>query len=104
MEERSFPSCAGFEWDSANEDKNRERHGVEPEECEEAFFNRPFIVVVDEKHSGREARFFALGTSAAGRRLFIVFTFRGQLIRVIAARDMSRKERAIHEKESSRAS
>jgi len=70
-------------------------------ECEELFFNRPLIVGSDEEHSVGEERFYALGQSDSGRPMFVVFTIRGRLIRVISARDMSRKERRIfnrHEK------
>lgn len=98
MEDRIFQDTKGFEWDDHNENKNRDKHGVEPGECEEAFFNRPFVVADDERHSSNELRFFALGKSDAGRRLFIVFTIRGENIRVISVRDMSRKEKVVYEK------
>jgi hypothetical protein len=90
--------CTGFEWDAGNARKLSARHNVEPGECEQAFFREPFLVVVDEKHSGMEQRWQALGQTLADRRLFLVFTARGALIRIIAARDMSRKERRTYEK------
>jgi uncharacterized protein len=98
MDDLVFQDCSGFEWDSGNADKNRDKHGVEPGECEEAFFNRPFIVAYDERHSTGECRYYALGLSDSGRPLFIVFTIREMRIRVISARDMSRKERRVYEK------
>ena len=73
-----------------------EKHKVRPEECEEAFFNRAFVAG-DEKHSQTEERFYLQGQTNAGRKLFVVFTIRGNKIRVISARDMSRKERRIYE-------
>ena len=85
--------CTGFEWDAGNAPKLSARHNVEPGECEQAFFREPFLVVFDEKHSGMEQRWQALGQTLADRRLFLVFTVRGALIRIIAARDMNRKER-----------
>lgn len=51
----------------------------------------------DVKHSTEENRYYALGESDGGRRLFIVFTIREEGIRVISARDMSRKERNRYE-------
>ncbi len=51
----------------------------------------------EEKHSGQESRFYALGQTDAGRRLFIVFTVRGTLIRVISAREMNRREKREYE-------
>jgi hypothetical protein len=50
-------------------------------------------VEFDDKHSTKEGRWQALGQTTGGRGLFLVFTVRGTLIRVIAARDMNRKER-----------
>lgn len=87
----------GFEWDEGNLSKNWEKHQVSALECEQVFFNRPLIALPDERHSESEPRFYALGQTDTGRRLFIVFTARRDLIRMISARDMSRKERKIYE-------
>lgn len=59
-------------------------------------FNQPLIAAPDVAHSQEEPRFFSLGQTDAGRLLFLVFTLRGTLIRVISARDMSRKERKVY--------
>jgi uncharacterized DUF497 family protein len=87
----------GFEWDEGNLSKNWEKHHVSALECEQVFFNRPLIPLPDERHSETEQRFYALGQTDMGRRLFVVFTARNDFIRVISARDMSRKERKIYE-------
>src|SRR3989337_1513061 len=84
--------CTGFEWDERNTGKNRQKHRVTPSECEEMFFNRPLIVADDIKHSEKENRFYALGHADSGRMLFVVFTVRQNLIRVISARDMSKRK------------
>jgi uncharacterized DUF497 family protein len=91
----------GFEWDEGNARKN-ERHGVSTAEAEQVFFNAPLLVVPDDGHSGTEPRFHALGKTNDGRKLHVSFTLRDgdQLIRVISARDMHRKERAIYEQAS----
>lgn len=89
--------CTGFQWDAGNEHKNWELHRVSQAECEEPFFNRPLLVAADDTHSQDEARYAALGRTTAGRRLAIIFTTRGTLIRVISARDMSRRERRVYE-------
>lgn len=89
--------CSGFQWDAGNADKNWIRHRVSQVECEQVFFNRPFAVHQDRQHSDEEDRFFALGQTDAGRRLFVVFTLRDQLIRVISARDMTARERRGYE-------
>ena len=94
--EERLAGCEGFQWDTGNTTKVRDRHRVTPAECEELFFNRPLVVGSDEKHSTGEERLYALGQSDSGRLMFVVFTIRGRLIRVISARDMSRKERRIY--------
>ncbi len=86
-------TCVGFQWDDGNRDKNLEKHGISDPECEELFFNDPLIVGVDEEHSQDEPRGYALGRTSAGRNLFIVFTVRRHLVRVISAREMTRAER-----------
>ncbi|OJI06560.1 hypothetical protein BK004_02875 [bacterium CG10_46_32] len=85
----------GFDWDRGNLDKNWRAHGVASGECEEMFFNRPLLIEPDRTHSQSEARYYALGKTNDNRLLFASFTIRNNRIRVISARDMSRKER-IH--------
>ncbi len=89
--------CTGFEWDQGNLLKNREGHGVTGSECEQIFFNNPLIVAPDIKHSEKEDRYYALGQTDTGRLLFVVFMIRKNLVRIISARDMSRKERKVYE-------
>lgn len=89
--------CKGFDWDEGNILKNWEKHGVSASECEQVFFNFPLVAASDENHSKIEARFYVLGHTDAGRRLFLVFAIRKNLIRVISARDMNRKERKVYE-------
>ena len=90
--------CTEFQWDEYNIQKNLEKHNVSPVESEQAFFNRPLIVVHDVQHSQDEERFYALGKTDQGRRLFLAFTIRKKLIRVIFSRDMNKKERRIYER------
>lgn len=89
---------SGFDWDEGNSRKN-DKHGVSMAEAEQVFFNAPLLMLVDALHSRVEPRLHALGRTDEGRRLHITFTVRkaGSLIRVISARDMHRKERAVYE-------
>ncbi|MFN2332677.1 MAG: BrnT family toxin [Halomonas sp.] len=89
----------GFDWDEGNSRKSREKHGVGQSEAESIFFNEPLLVLEDARHSQAEARFHALGETDDARQLHITFTLRqdGTLIRVISARTMHRKERAVYE-------
>ena len=97
-----FGRIEGFDWDSGNLSKSTDKHGVKLAESEQIFFNDPLLVVADDKHSGAEARYHALGATLDGRLLHVTFTLRddGRKIRVISARDMHRKEKAIYEKQT----
>ncbi len=88
----------GFNWDEGNARKN-DKHGVSMSEAEQVFFNTPLLLLADSKHSAREPRFHALSKTDEERFLHIAFTLHGAKgsIRVISARDMHRKERAIYE-------
>ena len=90
----------GFDWDQGNARKSEEKHNVMQAEAEQLFFNAPLLLLQDEKHSNGEARFHAYGKTDGGRKLHIAFTLRHEdtLIRVISARDMHRKERAMYDK------
>ena len=89
-------NCVGFQWDIGHSEKNWISHQVSKSECEQIFFNQPLIIGDDEKHSQLEARYYSLGQTDSGRLLFIVSTIRGKLVRVISARDMSKKEKEVY--------
>jgi uncharacterized DUF497 family protein len=103
--ERNDPldGCSGFEWDESNTHKNWERHRVSPEEAEDLFFNEPLVVRSDIRHSRREKRYYALGQTSNGRYLFVAFTIRRSLVRVISVRDMNRRERDAYVKHENEA-
>lgn len=88
----------GFDWDEGNARKSLDKHDVSQAEAEQIFSAHP-LIAKDFKHSAQETRFQALGVTNEGRLLHVTFTLRdnGRRIRIISARDMSRKERAVHE-------
>jgi len=91
--------CTGFDWDDDNSTKIWADHDVSPTECEQVFFNQPLTVAADREHSSQEIRYYSLGRTDSGRRLFIAFTLRGTLIRPISARDMTLKERRAYSRQ-----
>ncbi len=95
IHKKMLSQCEGFDWDDGNISKNWQKHRVSPAECEQIFFNRPLVIQDDIKHSLEENRFYALGRTDMKRTLFIAFTVRIKRIRVISARDMSRREREV---------
>ena len=98
-------NVAGFEWDEGNLDKCK-KHGVTLAVVE-SLFQRALAVFPDPAHSEAEERFKAIGRSAGGRYVFVVFTVRRRdgetLIRPISARYMHRKEVEHYAKEIAQA-
>lgn len=90
----SLPDVVEFEWDEGNL-SHIKKHDVEPKEAESVFYNRS-VFFFDEKHSLQEDRYLAYGVNDLGRKLTIVFTFRKGRVRVISARDQSRKEGVVY--------
>ena len=90
----------GFDWDAGNARKSVDKHGVSQVEAEQVFLNQPLLLLMDSKHSDNELRWHALGVTHLGRQLHLTLTLRdeGRQLRVISARDMSRKERDEYEK------
>lgn len=92
----------GFDRDLGNRAKCL-KHGVSSEEIESLFLG-PIMILPDEAHYGTETRFRAIGKTAAGRPVFLVFTIREKKgkshIRPISARYMHRKEVQHYEKEN----
>jgi uncharacterized protein len=90
----------GFQWDEGNARKSAEKHSVGQAEAEQMFLNEPLLIMPDQGHSQSERRLHALGRTDEGRLLHITFTLRSNesQIRIISARDMSRKERIHYER------
>lgn len=88
-----MPEIITFDWDKGNLHKNRLKHNVTKQECEEVFFNEPIVIFDDPIHSFEEKRYRVLGRTDMERTLALIFTFRTNKIRIISVRDQSRKER-----------
>ena len=90
----------GFDWDQWNIQKNEIKHGVSKLEAESVFYDTELKVFEDRKHSTEvEKRWISYGKSKVHRVLMIAFTLRRTKIRIISARQASRKERNVyHEK------
>lgn len=86
-----------FEWNEANKDKSRIKHGISTVEAESTF-NNIVQLLEDTKHSEKEPRYILVGKSKQDRFLFISFTKRDGKIRIISARRMHEKEIEKYEK------
>ncbi len=67
-------AVAGFDWDAGNREKC-EKHGVSVAEIE-SLFSRAVAVHADAARSTAEDRFKAIGRTADGRHVFVVFAIR----------------------------
>jgi len=83
----------GFDWDVHNVG-HVARHGVGPEEVEEAF-GRPYVIFPSKDVPG-EKRWKLFGTTAAARYLVVVFTIREDRLRPVTAHTMNQRERKIY--------
>lgn len=86
----------GFEWDEVNVSHIELRHRVTPEEVEEVFVEKYALL------KAKYGRYNALGYTFSGRLLSIIEHKREGIIRVITARDMTRKEIRYFKRRSGR--
>ena len=86
-----------FEWDAEKEAANAQKHGVSFAEAAELFGDPLASTVHDPDHSEEEDRYVIFGKSEKGRYLVAVFTDRDGRIRLISARQMTRRERIAYE-------
>ena len=88
-----------FEWDSQKARSNLRRHGVSFAEAATVFGDPLSLTIADPLHSTEEDRFVIIGTTSAPRPrvLVVVFTERGNTIRIISARDATPRERKTYE-------
>ncbi|MCP4347842.1 MAG: BrnT family toxin [Desulfobacterales bacterium] len=88
-----------FEWDSEKYKKNMSRHGVSFNEAATVFSDSLSVTYSDPDHSCGENRFITIGMSSSGRLLMVSHTDRNDRIRIISARELTRKERKQYEQE-----
>jgi len=86
-----------FEWDPEKAASNLAKHDVSFEEANTVFGDPLGKIVQDPRHSLGEQRFVLLGRSERQRFLTIMFTDRGEAIRLISARKATRRERREYE-------
>ena len=92
-----------FSWDAEKAISNFEKHGVTFEEAATIFADSHALDGHDPAHSTHEHRRQRIGQSLTGRILFVAYTMRRrsdegkkETIRIISARQASRKERQAY--------
>ncbi len=85
------------EWDEDKAASNERKHGVSFTEAQTVFGDPLSLTGYDPDHSEEEDRYITMGTSVENRLLVVSHTDRGDKIRIISAREATRKERRDYE-------
>lgn len=87
-----------FEWDSAKDRQNRQKHGVAFALAQHAFGDPRRVILADEEHSTDEARYYCLGRVGDGI-MTVRFTYRDNVIRIFGA-GYWRKGKRLYEEQN----
>jgi len=95
-----YTGAVGFEWDEDTKAGiNSRKHGVRMPEAIPVFDDPHSITITDDESHPDERRFVTLGMGATSRLLAVVYTWRGDKIRIISARPAEAHERREYEAE-----
>jgi len=86
-----------FEWDREKAAANLRKHGVSFEEATTVFGDPLARTYEDPDASGAEARELTFGATRLGRAVVVAHCARGDRVRVISAREMTRREKRDYE-------
>ena len=86
-----------FEWDPKKAEANKRNHGINFYEAATIFGDPLAITFTDPDHSHEEDRFLTFGLSRFNQMLVVSHSYRGEQLRIISARLMTRQERKIYE-------
>jgi uncharacterized DUF497 family protein len=81
-----------FEWDNTKNNSNLDKHGVDFIQAKDVFKDENKIETTDNRKDYGEQRFKIVGI-AIDLILSVIYTIRGNVIRIISARAASKKER-----------
>lgn len=84
-----------YQWDKNKAASNLNKHGIDFADAVSVFSDDLSTTVNDERFE--EERFITIGIDAFGRVLVVVYTLRGNEIRLISARTATRSERKQYE-------
>jgi len=86
-----------FKWNRDKAKANLSKHGVSFDEAKTVFEDPLYIDFYDPDHSDDEDRYIIVGQSHQRRLLIVSYTERGNLIRLISAREATRMEKNAYE-------
>lgn len=86
-----------FEWDDEKEKINIEKHGIDFSTAALVFQDQNRLEFYDEAHSEDEDRFITIGQiNGSTIIIMVVYTERGNAIRLISARKATTQERSAY--------
>ena len=95
MYECAYNTFMDYQWDDNKAKANLKKHKVDFADAVTVFGDDLAITVEDDDPD--EERFVTIGVDAQGRILVVVYTWRGESIRLISARKATRGERQEYE-------
>ena len=85
-----------IEWDPEKAKLNFQKHKIRFSDAESVLFD-PLALTREDEDADGEQRFVSIGIDNLNRVLVVVYTFRGDKIRIISARQATKKERECYE-------
>jgi len=86
-----------FMWDENKAVANLSKHGISFDEAKTVFDDPLYIDFYDPDHSYNEQRYIFIGQSQQNHLLIVSYTEQENAIRLISAREATRKERKTYE-------
>jgi uncharacterized DUF497 family protein len=87
-----------FQWDPDKAENNSKKHGVEFADAVGVFTDE-LALSIEDPDSLSERRWVVIGRGLTDQILTVVYTMRGEAIRIISARPATRRERRDYEEE-----
>ena len=86
-----------YQWDPKKADLNNKKHGIDFADAVSVFEDE-WALTIKQQIVRTEQRFATVGADFLGKIVVVVYTYRGDDIRLISARPATKAERNVYEK------
>ena len=86
----------GYQWDPEKADLNFKKHGIDFADAV-GVFEDEWALTIKQEIAKSEQRFASIGMDFVGQIIVVVYTYRGDDIRLISARPATKQERNVYE-------
>lgn len=86
-----------YQWDPKKAEINYKKHGVDFADAV-GIFEDEWSLTIKEQIAEGEQRFVTIGVDFLGHIIVVVYTYRGEGVRLISARPATKAERNVYEK------